>query len=184
MKKYNFFCQQVKFLRHVITREGVATDEDKIKKVMDWTVLHSIKGTQAFLGLANCYRRYVKNFAQIEQPLSKKLYWSLEAAEAFRALKNKLCTSPKHFRNSMIMLVYLFSTSMHQEVLLVLCSVRLKMVMKKLLRMETESCQKVRGIMVQLKESYWQFLFFLNVIGITCYVGNFLSSTISLDKDK
>ena len=37
--------------------------------VIEWPVPKSVKDVQKFLGLANYYRRFVKDFAKIARPL-------------------------------------------------------------------------------------------------------------------
>ena len=59
---------------------------------------------QSFLGLTGYYRRFVKNYARIAEPLIKQLrrsatnnhhlQWSPECAMAFETLKQKLTTAP------------------------------------------------------------------------------------------
>jgi len=46
-------------------------EEKKVKAVLDWPTPKSVKYIQKFLGLANCYRRFIKNFAKIVRPLHK-----------------------------------------------------------------------------------------------------------------
>ena len=48
---------------------GVATDPAKINQVAQWPVPQSTKEVQKFLGLANYYRQFVRNFASIARPL-------------------------------------------------------------------------------------------------------------------
>ena len=42
-----------------------------MKIVLDWPFPKSVKEVQKFLGLANYYRRFVKDFAKIVRPLHK-----------------------------------------------------------------------------------------------------------------
>ena len=64
-------CQlEVEFLGHIVSAEGVATDPAKTEKVASWPVPKSRCEVQQFLGLANYYRRFVHNFAEIAKPLA------------------------------------------------------------------------------------------------------------------
>jgi len=68
--KCNFACPQVKYLGHVVPPEGIAPDDDKIAAVRDFPRLHSVKTVRSFLGLANYYRRFIKDFAKLASPLN------------------------------------------------------------------------------------------------------------------
>jgi len=44
-------------------------EKEKVQEVIEWPVPKSVKDVQKFLGLANYYRRFVKDFAKIARPL-------------------------------------------------------------------------------------------------------------------
>ena len=70
-KKYHLFNQEVQFLGHRVSSEGIDTCEDKVKAVKEWPVLRNIKELKSFLGLASYYRRFIKSFSTITPPLNK-----------------------------------------------------------------------------------------------------------------
>ena len=49
----------------VIGLDGVRMEKEKVQGVVDWPVLKSVKDVQKFLGLANYYRWFVKDFVKI-----------------------------------------------------------------------------------------------------------------------
>ena len=53
----------------IIGEDGVRMEKEKVQEVIEWLVLKSVKDVQKFLGLANYYRRFVKDFAKIARPL-------------------------------------------------------------------------------------------------------------------
>lgn len=98
--KCKFAVRQVKYLGHLVTAEGVRPDEDKIHAVMEFPVPSTAKEVRGFLGLAGYYRRFVPRFAEKAKPLTlltgkdRKFQWGTEQEEAFRELKEALCTEP------------------------------------------------------------------------------------------
>jgi len=61
--------REVEFLRVIIRENGVRMEKEKVQGVIEWPVSKSVKDVQKFLGLANYYRRFVKDFAKIARPL-------------------------------------------------------------------------------------------------------------------
>ena len=69
--KCNFFKQEVQYLGHIVSANGISTDSLKTEKITNWPAPSSKKEVQQFLGLAGYYRRFIKNFATIARPLHK-----------------------------------------------------------------------------------------------------------------
>jgi len=59
----------VGFLEVIIREDGVRMEKEKVQGVIEWLVPRSTKDVQKFLGLANYYRWFVKDFARIAKPL-------------------------------------------------------------------------------------------------------------------
>ena len=53
----------------IIGKDGVRMEKEKVQGVIEWPVPRNIKDMQKFLGLANYYQRFVKDFAIIAKPL-------------------------------------------------------------------------------------------------------------------
>jgi len=71
----------VEYLDYIVSHEGVKLDLNKIKAMREWEI-----------------HKFVKNYGQIETPLTKLLNkeafsWTKEAAKAFQKLKNVICTT-------------------------------------------------------------------------------------------
>lgn len=94
-----FAQQQLSYLGHRISAEGVTTEESKIATVRDWPVPESVRKLKGFLGLAGYYRKFVRHFGMISKPLTQLLrkgalfVWTDESHKAFTALKEALISA-------------------------------------------------------------------------------------------
>ena len=68
-KKCRLFQKQVTFLSPVISVDDVSPDPEKVSAVSDWPVPKTVKQVRSFVGFCNYYRRFIKDFAKIAQPL-------------------------------------------------------------------------------------------------------------------
>ena len=97
--KCSFGAASVAYLGHVISKDGVAMDADKVAAVHAWPTPCSARGLRGFLGLAGYYRKFIKDFGIIAAPLTRLLRrdafaWDDDATTAFEALKTALTTGP------------------------------------------------------------------------------------------
>ncbi len=98
--KCQLFQQEVRFLGHVISANGIATDPDKVKVVEEWPRPRNLHEVRSFLGLASYYRRFVAQFAEVARPLhlltnkGQPFIWGDAQEEAFQSLKQRLTSAP------------------------------------------------------------------------------------------
>ena len=76
-------------------------NEKKVESIKAWRVPASVKNIQIFIGFANFYRRFIKNFSAICALItnllkgdSKKSFWGKEQQEAFDNLKRHFISAP------------------------------------------------------------------------------------------
>ena len=90
----------IEFLGQQVSAEGMTPTEAKLKAVRDWSRPHDVSGVRSFLGFANYYKRFVRNFAGVANPLTeltkKRIVWQWGPFQkrAFHELKDALCTAP------------------------------------------------------------------------------------------
>ena len=60
----------VEFLVQQICRDGMTPIRANLKAVRDWATPKDIQNLRCFLGFANYYRRFIKDFATIAEPLA------------------------------------------------------------------------------------------------------------------
>ncbi|KRZ65622.1 Retrovirus-related Pol polyprotein from transposon 17.6, partial [Trichinella papuae] len=99
-QKCHLMRKTVRFLGHVLSENGMSTDEEKIRAVKEWPTPCCPSEVRQFLGLASYYRRFIKNFSMVSAPLNALLRkgshwkWTAECQTAFDQLKHMLCTAP------------------------------------------------------------------------------------------
>lgn len=59
----------VRYLGHIVSEQGVATDPEKISALKSWPVLQTLKELRS-LGFAGYYRRFIHGYAAIAKPLN------------------------------------------------------------------------------------------------------------------
>ncbi|KAI8484640.1 hypothetical protein Bbelb_375810 [Branchiostoma belcheri] len=99
-KKCQFARPRVRFLGHVVSKQGIQPDPANTEKVRHWPTPTSTAEVRAFLGLASYYRKFVRNFAHIADPLVAltrkhvRFAWDDACQKAFDSLRAALVTPP------------------------------------------------------------------------------------------
>lgn len=92
--------RSVSFLGHVVSAEGIGTDPNKIRDIVNWPTPQNLKEVRAFVGICGYYRRYVENFAAVAKSLyqltekNHKFEWTQDCQDAFEQLKLALTSPP------------------------------------------------------------------------------------------
>ncbi|KAK7918651.1 hypothetical protein WMY93_009935 [Mugilogobius chulae] len=98
--KCHLLQEEVLFLGHIVSGNGVRPIPALIKDVQQWTSPDNLQELQEFLGLCNYYRKFVPSFAELAAPLHDLLkkgtvfQWTDKHQVAFTELKEKLTRSP------------------------------------------------------------------------------------------
>lgn len=95
-----FAKEQVQFLGHIVSKNGIQPDPRNVKSIKDWPTPRSATEVRAFLGLCSYYRTFIRNFAHHSVPLHaltekhSLFQWTSQCQDAFTYLKHALSTPP------------------------------------------------------------------------------------------
>eukprot|EP00731_Ephydatia_muelleri_P031255 Em0022g769a len=99
--KCHFAKSEIRYLGHIVSRQGIQADPDKTSAMISFPVPSDIKELRQFLGLTNYYRRFIKGYSSIAEPLHKLtrkteggFKWNSECQNAFQHLKHLLVSPP------------------------------------------------------------------------------------------
>ena len=99
-EKCEFLKKEVVHLGHIIGKDGVKPNPEKLKAVRDFPRPRNIKNVCQFLGLTGYYRRFIEGYAETAKPLSHLLknnvpfIWGNDEETSFQDLKEQLITEP------------------------------------------------------------------------------------------
>jgi hypothetical protein len=100
LSKCQFFASEIEFLGHMVSGDGIRMCSDKVGAIRDWPEPTKVKEMQAFLGLANYYRRFIPDFSNITLPMTallkkdKVFLWAYPQSEAFKKLIDLFLKEP------------------------------------------------------------------------------------------
>eukprot|EP00253_Pinus_taeda_P005724 PITA_05724 len=100
LNKCDFYKEEIQYLGHVISKDGIAVDPEKIKTILDWPVPKDVADIRYFMGLAGYYRRFVEGFSRVAYPITslqkkgRTFRWSSECQQSFERLKQLLTSAP------------------------------------------------------------------------------------------
>ena len=89
-KKSEFCCADVKYLGYIINEDGLKTDDDKVKPILEYPAPFNVRQL----------RRFIAHLAEYKAPLTKLLrkdvrwQWNEEQQQAFERLKLALTQGP------------------------------------------------------------------------------------------
>jgi len=102
LEKCIWKAKEVEFLGYIIGRNGIKMSEEKVEAVLGWKTPNSLTEVQSFLGFANFYQRFIKDYSRVAKPLTeltkkekgKEWAWNQEVEAAFKDLKHRFTTAP------------------------------------------------------------------------------------------
>ena len=100
IEKCLFAQFEITYLGHLISKEGIKPDPNRLSTVLKFKIPHSAKEVRQFLGLCSFFHRFICNFAYIAKPLhnltkkTSSFKWKSECNKAFCKLKSLLTSLP------------------------------------------------------------------------------------------
>ena len=100
LRKCEFLMEQMEFLGHTLTPQGLRPSDEKIRAISRLSPPKTPKAVQSFLGVGGFYRRYINNFAARTHNLRSLIKkgtafnWTSEHQFEFEDIKNELCKAP------------------------------------------------------------------------------------------
>ncbi|GBG91232.1 hypothetical protein CBR_g52114 [Chara braunii] len=97
--KCEFARQELEYLVHFVTPEGISPLPDKIQVIQEWPKLRNVTNVRSFLGRAGYYQRFIKGYSKIAAHLTKlqredrPIDFGEDARESFLALKAALLSA-------------------------------------------------------------------------------------------
>ena len=98
--KLELRMQNVTFMGHIISKDGLATDPEKVRAITEFPRPETLEQLRRFIGMVNYLARYVPRLADIVQPLTNLLkidvlwQWSSAQEEAFSKIKEAIAAAP------------------------------------------------------------------------------------------
>jgi len=100
IEKCQFMREEVHVLGHVISKNGLKTDDKKVQAIKNWDIPTNVSELRSFLGAIGYYRKFIDKFAQISAPLTSLLRKGVnfeinqEGMNSFILLKDYLTKAP------------------------------------------------------------------------------------------
>jgi len=100
LEKCEFAQRSMLFLGHQISKGEVRMDRRKVEAILDWPAPTKVSELRSFLGLANYYRKFIKDYSKKVVPLTDLLKkdqpwsWTEKQQAAFEKLKTAISTEP------------------------------------------------------------------------------------------
>ena len=99
-RKFKYKCEEVQFMGHCLTNEGLKPDPQKVDAILKMEKPQDVTGVQRLIGPVKYLSKFLSNLSQICEPIRRLTHkgvewrWSTEQDEAFRKIKEAVTTAP------------------------------------------------------------------------------------------
>jgi hypothetical protein len=91
LSKCSFYQKQIHYLGHIISKDGIAVDPEKIEAIREWSVPKNV---------TEDYQRFIEGLSKISHPITSlqrkgvNFQWTLDCEKSFQHLKQLLTSAP------------------------------------------------------------------------------------------
>ena len=68
--KCDFYKDRIQYLGHIISKEDISVDLDKIEAIKNWPTPKNVTEVRSFIRLAGYYRRFIKIFSKVAHAIT------------------------------------------------------------------------------------------------------------------
>lgn len=106
--KFTFKSKEVSFIGHILTKDGLKPDPNKVRTIVDMDRPTDVQGVQRLIGLVKYLSKFLKHLSELCKPLRQLTHkdtewnWTHEQEEAFMEIKRAVTQTPvlKYFNPS------------------------------------------------------------------------------------
>jgi hypothetical protein len=90
LSKCSFYQRKIHYLGHIISKEGIAVDPEKVEAIREWSAPRNVVEVRSFMGLAGYYKKFIAEFLRIAHSITslqrkeKKFQWTEECESIFQ----------------------------------------------------------------------------------------------------
>ncbi|GFT01347.1 retrovirus-related Pol polyprotein from transposon 297 [Trichonephila clavipes] len=98
--KCHFAHDKLKYLGLIISKDGIKTNDNKVKLITEMKPPKNNREVSKFLGMSGWYQKFIQNYADICEPLYRlkkkgaKFNWSMETQDSFNKVKQAITEAP------------------------------------------------------------------------------------------
>ena len=107
LDKCEFAKQQIEFLGFIVDVNGIKTNPDKVRAIVNISPPKTLKDLRSFLGMSGYYRRFIRDYAKLAKPLTsllrgedgrvsknasknRRIFLDQDAIDSFQKIKNSM----------------------------------------------------------------------------------------------
>jgi hypothetical protein len=84
LSKCSFYQKQIHYLGHIISKDGITVDLEKIESIREWLAPKNVTKVISFMGFVGYYKIFIEGFSKIAHPITSlqrkgvKFQWTMD----------------------------------------------------------------------------------------------------------
>ena len=66
----DLFKDKIYYLGHVVSKDGISVDPDKVKVIMEWSDPKNVSNIRSFMGITGYHSKFIQGFSKIAHPIT------------------------------------------------------------------------------------------------------------------